>query len=257
MQAQLKNVDLNLLTLFIAVMEERSISKAAVKLTMSQPAASLALNRLRSTFKDDLFVRGGGQMQPTQLAKSLYPPMYKALMLIGQSLPQSVFDPQQSQHKFTIAASDTIQSQIFAKLFSAIRQQASSIKLETEHFLSSPLVDSLLYQQADLFFDYQPGKAKELVSHPLYHDTPVLIASQSHANLALFRETWQKLQYVQLKDPVSGLNPFQQLTPQGLVTESLCIQVNSLSALFAMIEDSDLVAILPRKLVSNSTSKLN
>src|SRR5690606_41726182 len=75
-------IDINLYPLFIAIYEQRSISKAAQILCISQSAASHALQRLRQHLQDDLFVRAGSKMLPTPFAEQIYPVIKNALIAI-------------------------------------------------------------------------------------------------------------------------------------------------------------------------------
>ena len=81
-----KDVDLNLLVVFQEVFQERQISSVAKKLSLSQPAVSNALARLRKSFDGELFVRTGQGMQPTPLAQQLAEPIASALARITRAL---------------------------------------------------------------------------------------------------------------------------------------------------------------------------
>ena len=82
MKSTLRGVDLNLLTVFDAVMQEQNITRAAHNLGMSQPTVSNAVARLKVMFNDELFMRQGRGIQPTQRARQLFGPIRQALQLI-------------------------------------------------------------------------------------------------------------------------------------------------------------------------------
>lgn len=86
MESTLRGVDLNLLTVFDAVMQEQNITRAAHNLGMSQPAVSNAVSRLKNMFDDELFMRHGRGIQPTQRARQLFGPVRQALQLIRNEL---------------------------------------------------------------------------------------------------------------------------------------------------------------------------
>lgn len=88
---QLRTVDLNLLTVFDAVMQEQNITRAAHSLGMSQPAVSNAVARLKVMFNDELFVRYGRGIQPTARAFQLFGSIRQALQLVQNELPGSDF----------------------------------------------------------------------------------------------------------------------------------------------------------------------
>jgi LysR family transcriptional activator for leuABCD operon len=84
-QPVLRKVDLNLLTIFDTVMQEQSLTKAAHTLGMSQPAVSSAVSRLKVLFKDELFVRNGRGIKPTERAFQLFSSVRRALSLVQMS----------------------------------------------------------------------------------------------------------------------------------------------------------------------------
>src|SRR5260221_14114313 len=96
-EVEMAKVDLNLLFVFDAVLRERSVTKAAAALGLSQPATSHALNRLRYLMKDQLFVRTPGGMAPTPRAKRLADPVLNALVELRQAMTAEEFSPLRSQ----------------------------------------------------------------------------------------------------------------------------------------------------------------
>jgi len=114
---QFHRFDLNLLIVFDAVMQERSVTRAGSRIGLSQPAMSHALSRLRHMLKDDLFVRAPDGMVPTPRADRLAGPIRSALAQLRQSLeaPHS-FDPSASAQQFRIALSDDVELRLVSLL---------------------------------------------------------------------------------------------------------------------------------------------
>lgn len=98
--------DLNLLLVFDAVLRERSVTKAASELGLSQPAMSHALNRLRSGLGDRLFVRSPEGMMPTPRAERIAQPIHQALTELRRTLDSEDFDPETADRRFTIAVNN-------------------------------------------------------------------------------------------------------------------------------------------------------
>jgi DNA-binding transcriptional LysR family regulator len=96
--------DLNLLRIFDVVLEERSVTRAGARLGLTQSAVSHALNRLRYTLDDELFVRGPSGMQPTPRALEIGPQIHAALTQLQTAIDPGGFDPATSDRRFTIAA---------------------------------------------------------------------------------------------------------------------------------------------------------
>src|SRR4029450_12207038 len=100
----LRSVDLNLLPVFEAAYEERSLSRAAARLAMTQSAVSHALTRLRAMFDDDLFVRHARGVTPTPVAEQIYTRLRDALSSVREPVTESRgFDPATSRRNFFVA----------------------------------------------------------------------------------------------------------------------------------------------------------
>jgi DNA-binding transcriptional LysR family regulator len=104
--AQLRQADLNLLVVFTALVEERSVSRAASRLFLSQPAVSRALQRLREMFHDDLLVRTTAGYQPTARGERLAQELSVMLPRLDRLLSGAAFDPLREEASFRIAVTD-------------------------------------------------------------------------------------------------------------------------------------------------------
>ena len=93
-----RSLDLNLLRVFDEVMAERSLTKAAHKLSITQPAVSNAMRRLREVVGDELLVRSGQGVEPTPRALALWPSVRDALALLQESLAPGNFEPATAIH---------------------------------------------------------------------------------------------------------------------------------------------------------------
>ncbi|MCX7284280.1 MAG: LysR family transcriptional regulator [Novosphingobium sp.] len=126
-----KGLDLNLLVAFSVLMETRSVSRAAEKLHLSQPAMSAALGRLRDYFGDDLLVLQGKRMLPTAYAETLVPMVQDTLRQVDALITTSTtFDPATSQRTFRLIASDYITAAVIAPLSRRLSLEAPSIRIE-------------------------------------------------------------------------------------------------------------------------------
>src|SRR5436190_15522671 len=103
----IRRVDLNLLVVLDALLRLRNVSRAAEALDMSQPAVSFALGKLRTQFKDPLFIRAARGMRPTPRAEELAQPLQDVLYRIKTGLlTPPRFDPATSQRTFTFNMAD-------------------------------------------------------------------------------------------------------------------------------------------------------
>lgn len=124
-------VDLNLLEYLDILLRERNVTRAASHLSLSQPAMSNALRRLRLLFDDPLLVRTSEGMTPTERANELQPLIHEALRKIDKIIqPQTAFDADTTERVFRIMASDYAESTIFPNILHRLREEAPGIALD-------------------------------------------------------------------------------------------------------------------------------
>lgn len=124
-------MDLNLLRTFVAVYELRSLTAAAERLFVSQPAVSQALGKLRRDLDDPLFSRDGRTMLPSRLAETLYPEFRASLARIDGALDGvRVFDAASSDKRFRIALSELGEIGYLPAILGAVRAAAPRVALD-------------------------------------------------------------------------------------------------------------------------------
>lgn len=126
-----RGLDLNLLSAFDVLMRERSVSAAARKLNLSQPAMSAALSRLRDFFGDEILVAQNKRMFPTAFAERLVPEVRNVLESVNAMLSnRGQFDPSTAQRKFRLIASDYIIAAVIAPLVQKLSLESPGILLD-------------------------------------------------------------------------------------------------------------------------------
>lgn len=123
------DLDLNLIRVLSALAEEGSVTKAGRRLGLSQSAVSHALNKMRSTFNDQLFIRGPDGMYPTPRAAELSTLLGGALRQIDAALGEASFDPATANLEIVVATSDYLTSTVFPPVLQAIEQMAPGVRL--------------------------------------------------------------------------------------------------------------------------------
>jgi LysR family transcriptional regulator, nod-box dependent transcriptional activator len=165
-----KRFDLNLLVVLDALLRQRSVTKAAQQLSLSQPAMSAALGRLREYFNDDILVQRGRQMVPTPHAQGLAPIVEKTLADLEALITAStVFDPATSQRTFRICASDYVTVVLLLPLLAELEKTAPKLRIE----ISSPSPAAL------------PALERGEIDFLL---TPEQYAAKEHPRVLLFEE---------------------------------------------------------------------
>lgn len=196
----LRNIDLNLLTVFEAIYEVGTVSGAAERLLLSQSATSHALSRLRASCGNDLFVRAGQGLSPTPVAKEMYPVIKQALEALRASLKEvSGFDPARSQRRFHLAIPHPLGPFYALDLKAAAAGVAPGIVL-TFDTVTRPigLEDSLRDGVTDLAIDWLPIELDPFVNKKLFDDHLVLVARRDHpsVHLGVTLEDLRKEQFV-------------------------------------------------------------
>jgi DNA-binding transcriptional LysR family regulator len=137
------SVDLNLLIVFDAIMQDRSLTRAARRLGLSQPATSHALARLRAALDDELFVRTPQGMQPTLQAEQMAEPVREALRLMHAALEPDVFDPATSTRTFNLLVNNYAARAVVPPLAMRVADQAPHVGLDIKSTGSMDVLDQL------------------------------------------------------------------------------------------------------------------
>ena len=158
---QLRTVDLNLLTVFDAVMQEQNITRAAQSLGMSQPAVSNAVARLKVMFNDELFVRYGRGIQPTARAFQLFGSIRQALQLVQNELPGSGFEPLSSERVFHLCVCSPLDNYLTSVIYNKVEQIAPNIHLVFKSSLNQNTEHQLRYQETEFVLGYEEFRRPE------------------------------------------------------------------------------------------------
>lgn len=179
-------IDINLYPLFIAIFEQKSISKAAQLLCISQSAVSHALQRLRLQLKDELFVRSGQKMLPTPFAEQIYHPIQTALSTIQNiAIPQHDFDPSMLK-SVKIAIHDEIEPIIFPQLVHHFSQLNLDIQFLSSKLDRKNMLADLSAQQIDFVIDLVQPYQENLQFENLIEDHFVACTLQTEMDLSLY-----------------------------------------------------------------------
>ena len=163
----LRRVDLNLLIVFETLMHERSVTRAAEKLFLGQPAISASLSRLRGLFDDPLFVRTGRSMEPTPRAQEIFSLLSPALDYISTAVSRaSEFDPTTSTAVFRIGLSDDVEFGLLPPLIKRLRAEAPGVVLvvrRTNYLLMPGMLSSGEISVGVCYTEDLPANAKRKV----------------------------------------------------------------------------------------------
>lgn len=178
----LRAIDLNLLVILEALLSERHLSRAALRLHMSQPAVSHALARLRHLLGDPLLLRGKGGFQPTARALALARPLAEALQNVRSVLGGAVFDATSTQRMFRLAMSDYGAAQVLPALLRRLRTDAPGIDLAISYASRPAMLAALQDGEIDLALGVFAQLPHQLHSDLLFEET--FICALDPASLA-------------------------------------------------------------------------
>ena len=167
-----RTLDLNLLRVFDEVMTERSLTRAAGKLAMTQPAVSNAMSRLRIALGDELVVRSGYGVEPTSRANAIWPAVREALHRLEEVISPSRFDPEKDPITFVLAMADATASAIVPSIVRTIEASAPQVSLRILPLTTRDPRDLLEGGGADVAVGYFPVAAPAIRLHSMQDDLP-------------------------------------------------------------------------------------
>ena len=177
----IRTFDLNLLRAFSAIYLERNVSAAARRESLSQPAMSNVLTRLRRSFNDELFIKTPQGMEPTPLARQLIHPVNEALIILKNGLEQKqTFDPKTTDRCFKLLMSDAGESSMLPSLMRRIGESATRVSFEVVKFSHDRYADALQSGIADLAIGNLPFLKSGFERVQLFEDPYCVIMREGH-----------------------------------------------------------------------------
>jgi DNA-binding transcriptional LysR family regulator len=177
----ISRVDLNLFIVFEAIYLEGSVTRASQKLSLTQPAISHALGRLRLLFNDPLFVRQGHGMVSTPLARSIIEPVRRSLRGFEVTLEGlDRFDPATTQKQFTVALRDVLESTMLPPLMARVTQQAPQASIAASQVERRELEGELAAGTLDCAIDVLLPLSNDILRKRIVMDQIVVLARQGH-----------------------------------------------------------------------------
>lgn len=248
------DIDLNLLIVFQQLIINKSVTQAAEQLNISQPAMSHALKRLRVTFGDELFVRVHQFMEPTPFAMQLAGPICEALNTLQQAVHKNrAFDAQHSEREFVIAMTDIGIALFIPRLMQLLTGIAPDIRLKIVE-IDATLAEKMINGSIDLTIGCLPQLQNGFYQRQLFKHDYVCLCRQQHParKKKMTQDNFTKLKHINVMSPFTGHAEINHYFSHAGITRDIQIEVPQFSSLFALIENSDFVAIVPRRLAEFS-----
>jgi DNA-binding transcriptional LysR family regulator len=259
-----RTLDLNLLRVFDEVMTQRSLTRAAQRLSLTQPAVSNALRRFREAMGDELIKRSGQSMAPTPRALALWPAVRESLHQLQEVLTPSSFVPKQANTTFVLAMADATAAELIPGLIMVMDRDAPGVSIrvvplttrDPRRLLDEEIIDLAIGYFPAVFADLtaraQAGEAVAFTHQRLYVGEYVCVMRRHHP-LAKGELTLDR--YCAARHLLVSFSG----RPFGFVDEALALHrrerrivltVNQFFTAGKVVAHSDLLTVLPRHFVN-------
>jgi len=261
-----RTLDLNLLRVFDEVMAERSLTRAARNLALTQPAVSNALRRLRETLGDELVRRSGHGIEPTPRALALWPSVRQALRQLQASISPTAFEPAEASTTFVLAMADATAAELIPGMVHTLETEAPGVSMRVVPLTTRDPRRLLDEETVDLAVGYFPAvladltareQAGEAIAHShqrLYAGEYVCVMRRDHplADSALTLDRYCQARHLLVS--FSG-------RPYGFIDEALAslgrqrrvvLTVNQFFTAGRVVANSNLLTVLPRHFVNTT-----
>jgi DNA-binding transcriptional LysR family regulator len=248
----IRSVDLNLLPVFEAVYEEKNLSRAAVRLAMTQSAVSHALGRLRFVFRDELFLRQARGVLPTPGADRIYAKLRSALASVRESVTDTrTFDPRSSERRFVIAISHPLGPIIELNVQERLAAMAPKVMVTTST-RSRPIdLDRALREgRVDAAIDWLAPAGSGFNAQLLFDDAMIAVARNGHpafgTSVSLKKLRQGKFVGLRPRTEGGGGPPhIEAVRHHGL---DVVLEVSEILEVFLIASESNLFGLIPRSM---------
>ena len=258
-----RSLDLNLLRVFDEVMSERSLTRAAHKLSLTQPAVSNAMRRLREVLGDELLVRQGQGVEPTPRAQALWPVVREALQQLEGVLVPEDFNPATADTTFVLAMADATAATLIPSLYLILEQEAPSISVRLLPLTTRdprPLLDD---GRADMAVGYFPAVLADLTaraqagalvafdSRRLYEGEYLCVMRKGHPleQVPLTLDNYCAAHHMLVSFSGRSFGFIDEALASLGRSRKVVLTVNQFFTAARVVMGSDLLTILPRRFV--------
>jgi DNA-binding transcriptional LysR family regulator len=245
----LRGFDLNLITIFEAIIHHKQLSSAAQELGMTQPAMSSALARLRIMFKDQLFVRSKYGMLPTPKAEQLFAQLQPALTEIRGTLYSVNETPRESTRRFTIIAGDYFEKTHLVSLLNRIEVEAPHISISIKPLASDGVPSDFKLGRHDFALYRRLPEGGGVEFSEVGFERLVVIASQRHPRVSsLSLSDFCSERHVLVESASEGSHSLSPLLATQGVERDVMATVTSFGAAALVVENSNAICTVPEAL---------
>jgi DNA-binding transcriptional LysR family regulator len=245
--------DLNLLVVFDAIMQEKTLTRAGQRLGMSQPAVSHALARLRHTLKDDLFVRTPEGMRPTPRAERMAGPARAALHELQITLETDEFDASQAARSFVVAVNNSAARAVVPPLVRRMAKLAPSVVLDVRPLGRLNILDQLDGGEVELALGTLIDGGDRFKCVGLLDDEYTVLMGNNHklaAEAEVSVEDFAALPHIDVTSGDEDTRFIDEALAESGLARMICAKL-PLHSLVSVLIDSPALTVVPRRVAAD------
>ncbi len=246
---KLANIDLRLLLLFDEIYKTGNLSRAADRLSLTQPAVSLALGRLRRHFNDPLFVRTPDGMEPTLHANGLIELVRSSISMLQATIDFKLdFAPEKSDRLFRLCMTDVGQTVLLPGLLNALRGTAPGVRVDVTN-ITDKTSRALEAGDIDLAVGFMPRIESRFYQQVLFDEEFVCLARRDHPRIKreLTLKRYESELHVLVSSSGTGHLVVDSSIREQNVQRKVGVQIPNFIGLATVIGATDYLCTLPRK----------
>lgn len=249
----IRDIDLNLLVFLDALLRERSVTRAARAMDISQPAMSNALRRLRKLLGDPVLVRTAGGMQPTARAEQLRRPVRNALAQMEAAIaPNRAFDPATTERLFTILITDYAASVLMPRVVGVLEAEAPNIALNILS-VGSDAIDQIERGEADFVVNLFGRLPANFHQQRLWSDRLACLIRKEHPALlaaggTLTLEAFLKEKHILITQTGVGLSRLDEALADRGLSRTISVLTRHYQLPRELVANSNMIVALPARI---------
>jgi len=241
-------LDLNLVLVLDAIMLERSVTRAAATLAMSQPAVSNALRRARTLTKDELFIKVADGVRPTSRMMAMWPELHQALASVKTVIAPQTFDPRSDVTTFRLAVTDSIASEAIRRIGVQVRAAAPATRVAFSIHTNASSIEGIERGTLDCAVGMFPALPRSLRVQGLMVDRYVCVMRKGHPlakRLSLDR--FVEGEHLLVTPSGQDLGVVDGWLSLQARTRNVVMVVNRFSDALHIVAESDLLTCVPSR----------
>lgn len=253
-----RQLDLNLLRVLVAIHRTGSVTLAGKTLSLSQPATSNALARLRDFFEDELFVRSRSGLKPTRLCEQLAPAVMAQLLALETAVTgHEEFDPAHSAMHWHLSLSDLGEMLLLPQLAGALRSQAPGARLSNVSVAADDVADALEAREIDLAIGILQPRHRGIRTELLFREHYVAVAApdwrpaSGRCGRTLTMRQLAEAAFVVASPTATFHGSVEQMLVRMKLEDRIVLRARHFGALPDLALTSDLLSIVPEMYARN------